>query len=68
MNMKKNLIALGTALILGLSGCAADAQVNVEQAGLLATAAASSDKFAGVVVSENVVEINRDTDKQIEEL
>ena len=62
MNMKKNLIALGTALILGLSGCAADAQVNVEQAGLLATAAASSDKFAGVVVSENVVEINRDTD------
>ena len=68
MNMKKNLIALGTALILGLSGCAADAQVNVEQAGMLATAAASSDKFAGVVVSENVVEINRDADKQIEEL
>ena len=68
MNMKKNLIALGAALVLGLSGCAADAQVNVEQAGMLATAAASSDKFAGVVISENVVEINRDADKQIAEL
>ena len=68
MNMKKNLIALGAALVLGLTGCAADAQVNVEQAGMLATAAVSSDKFAGVVVSENVVEINRDADKQIEEL
>ena len=68
MNMKKNLIALGAALVFGLTGCAADAQVNVEPAGMLATAAASSDKFAGVVVSENVVEINRDADKQIEEL
>ena len=68
MNMKKNLIALGAALVLGLTGCAADAQVNVEQAGMLATAAASSDKFAGVVISENVVEITRDADKRIDEV
>ncbi len=68
MNMKKNLIALGAAVLLGLTGCGANAQVNVEQAGMLSTAAASSDKFAGIVVSENVVEINRDSDKQIQEL
>ncbi len=68
MNMKKSMIALGTAVLLGLSGCGGQTQVNVEQAGMLTTAATSSDKFAGVVVSENVVEIERDTDKQIDEL
>ena len=68
MNMKKNWIALGTALMLGLTGCSKQTAVNAEQAGMLSSAAASSDKFAGVVVSENAVEITRDTDKQIEEL
>ena len=68
MKMKLKLIALGAAAMLGLSGCGGQAQVNVEQAGMLTTAAASSDKFAGVVVSENVVEITRDADKQIAEL
>lgn len=68
MNMKKNLIALGAALVIGLTGCGANPQVNVEQAGMLATAAACTDKFAGVVVSENEVKIERDTDKQIEKL
>ena len=68
MKMKQNVIALGAALILGLTGCGGQTQVNVEQAGMLATAAASSDKFAGVVVSENAVEITRDTEKQIDEL
>ena len=68
MKMKKTVIALGAAMILGLTGCGGQTQVNVEQAGMLATAATSSDKFAGVVVSENVVEIDRDTEKQIDEL
>ncbi|MBP3660235.1 MAG: efflux RND transporter periplasmic adaptor subunit [Oscillospiraceae bacterium] len=68
MDMKKTVIALGAALMLGLTGCGSQAQVNVEQAGMLTTAATSSDKFAGVVVSENVVEIERDAEKQIEEL
>ena len=68
MNMKKNWIALGAALMLGLTGCGKQAPVNAEQAGMLASAATGSDKFAGVVVSENAVEITRDTDKQIEEL
>ena len=68
MDMKKTVIALGAALMLGLTGCGRQAQINVEQAGMLTTAATSSDKFAGVVVSENVVEIERDAEKQIEEL
>ena len=68
MNMKKNLIALGAALVIGLTGCGMTSQVNVEQAGMLTTAATSSDKFAGIVVSENEVTVDRDTDKQIEKL
>ena len=68
MKMKKTVIALGAALILGLTGCGKQTQINVEQAGMLTIAATSSDKFAGVVVSENAVEITRDTEKQIDEL
>lgn len=68
MKMKHSLIALGTALLLGLTGCGARTQINVEQAGILTTAVTSSDKFAGVVVSENVVEIERDTEQTIAEL
>ncbi len=68
MKMKKQVIALGAALLLSLSGCASDAPVNVEQAGLLATAAASTDKFAGVVVSEDAVKIERDMEQTIDEL
>ena len=68
MKMKKTVITLGAALILGLTGCGRQTQINVEQAGMLASAATGSDKFAGMVVSENVVEIERDTEKQIQEL
>ena len=68
MKMKKTVIALGAALILGLTGCGGQPQINVEQAGMLASAATSADKFAGMVVTENVVEIERDTEKQIQEL
>lgn len=68
MKMRKTVIALGAALILGLTGCGKQTQINVEQAGMLTIAATSSDKFAGVVVSENAVEITRDTEKQIKEL
>ena len=68
MKMKKTVIALGAALILGLTGCGGQTQINVAQAGMLASAATGSDKFAGMVVSENVVEIERDTEKQIQEL
>ena len=68
MNMKKTVIALGAAALLALTGCGAKTQVNVEQASMLTTAVTSSDKFAGVVVSENVIEIERDTEQKIEVL
>lgn len=68
MNMKKSIIALGAALLIGLSGCGKQTHINVEQACMLTTAATSADKFAGVVVSDNAVEIERDSEKQISEL
>ena len=68
MKMKKSVIALGAALLLMMTGCGEKTQVNVEQASMLTTAVTSSDKFAGVVVSENVVEIERDSEKQIAQL
>lgn len=68
MKLKKNMIALGAALILGLTGCGKQPQINVEQAGILTTAAVSSDKYAGIVISENEVEITRDEDKKIAEV
>ena len=68
MKMKKSVIALGAAVLLMLTGCGEKPQINVEQASMLTTAVTSSDKFAGMVVSENVIEIDRDTEKQIEEL
>ena len=68
MKLRKTAIALGAALLLTMTGCGAKPLVNVEQAGMLTTAVTSSDKFAGMVVSENVIEIDRDTEKQISEL
>ena len=67
MKMRKTVITLGAALLL-MTGCGAKPQVNVEQASMLTTAVTSSDKFAGVVVSENIVEIDRDAEQKIEEL
>lgn len=67
MKIKHSLIALGAALLL-MTGCGAQSPINVEQAGILTTAVTSSDKFAGVVVSEHVVEIDRDADQTIAEL
>lgn len=68
MKMRKTVIALGAAALLALTGCGAKTQVNVEQASMLTTAVTNSDKFAGMVVSENVVEIERDTEQKLDEL
>ena len=68
MKMRKTVIALGAAALLALTGCGAKTQVNVEQASMLTTAVTSSDKFAGMVVSENVVEIERDTEQKLDEV
>ena len=68
MKMKKTVIALGAALLLMITGCGEKPQVNVEQASMLTTAVTSSDKFAGMVVSENVIEIDRDSEQKLDEL
>lgn len=69
--MRKSLkmIAAALALSLGLCACGgASDPVPVEQAGMLSGVTVSADKFAGVVVSENAVEIQRDMDKNIQDL
>ena len=68
--MKKGiLVLLALALVLGLCGCGGDgAAVTVQRADQLAIAGLAGERYAGVVVSENVVEITRDSTKRVEEL
>lgn len=59
------------ALIVFLAGCAKDgAAVYVQSVSSLSAMGgiAPGDRFAGIVVSENVAEIERDSEKTIEEL
>lgn len=66
--MKKCLTVL-LVLALLLSGCGSDsAAVAVQRADQLALAGRAGERYAGVVVSENVVEITRDSSKRVEEL
>lgn len=71
--MRRNFMLwiLTAALLLSLCGCAQGGtavyvQSVAELAGL--GGIAPDDRFAGVVVSENVAEVNRDSDKTIKEL
>ena len=72
MNMKKMLLLILTAaLLLSFSGCgdkgtAVYVQSVAELSGM--GGIAPDDRFAGIVVSENVAEVNRDGDKTIKEL
>lgn len=68
--MKKGIfVLLVLALVLGLCGCGGDgAAVTVQRADQLAIAGLAGERYAGVVVSENVVEITRDSTKRVEEL
>lgn len=69
--MKKmmKMIALAIAVMGLLAGCAEDAgAVPVVLVQQLLQAGTVEDKFAGIVVSENAVEIQRDVDKTIKEL
>ena len=72
MNGKKwMMIALAVSMLLGLcacgdSGTAVFVQSVAELAGM--GGIAPDDRFAGIVVSENVAEVNRDSDKTIKEL
>ena len=71
MNRKKWFVLLLAVLMLclcacGDSGTAVFVQSVAELGGM--GGIAPDDRFAGIVVSENVAEVNRDSDKTIEEL
>ena len=71
MNLRKYLACILAALLLCLTGCgdsgtAVYVQSVAELSGL--GGIAPGDRFAGIVVSENVAEVNRDSDKTIKEL
>ena len=72
MSMKKWLVLPAVAaMLLGLCGCGeSGAAVYVQSVAELSGMGgiAPGDRFAGIVVSENVAEIDRDSDKTIKDL
>lgn len=71
MKLKKTIaLALTLCLGLALTGCGSDTAVYVQSVKSLAAMGgiAPGDRFPGLVVSENVTEITRDTEKTIAEL
>lgn len=72
MNKKKWMVMLLAAvLLMSLFGCGeSGTAVYVQSVAKLANMGgiAPGDRFAGIVVSENVAEVNRDSDKTIKEL
>ena len=70
--MKKMIaLLLSAVMLLALAGCGAqEGAVYVQNVADLAALGgiAPGDRFAGIVVSENVAEINKDSDKSVEEL
>ena len=71
MKMKKGIaLLLAATLTLTLAGCGGAAAVYVQSVKTLASMGgiAPGDRFQGLVVSENVTEITKDSEKTIEEL
>lgn len=70
MTGMKKWLALGAALALMLTGCSGKTAVYVQSVQTLSALGgiAPGDRFTGVVVSENVTEIEKDADKTIQEL
>ena len=71
MKMKKAIaLVLILCLLLTMAGCSSAAAVYVQSVKALAAMGgiAPGDRFQGLVVSENVTEINKDAEKTIEEL
>lgn len=67
---KKRLAAFGAAVCLAasLAGCGSDkTAVYVQQVSVL-SGISSTDKFSAMVVSENITEIKKDSDKDVSEL
>lgn len=68
MNKLLKTGAFVLALMIALSGCGSDAVVPVVRVSMLTQAGAAGDSYAGVVVSENAVQVQRDMDQNIAEL
>jgi len=72
MRMKKwSMFVLALAMLLALCGCGeSGTAVYVQSVAKLSGLGgiAPGDRFAGIVVSENVAEVNKDSDKTIQEL
>lgn len=71
MKMRRWLcLALAGCLVLALAGCGDDTAVYVQSVQTLANMGgiAPGDRFVGVVVSENVTEIEKDAEKAVLEL
>ena len=71
MKMRRFFVFFLAVILLCLAGCGADgAAVYVQSVADLSGLGgiAPGDRFAGIVVSENVAEVNRDGDKTIKEL
>ena len=71
MKMKKGIaLTLAVCLTLTLAGCSRGTAVYVQSVETLASMGgiAPGDRFPGLVVSENVTEISKDSEKTIEEL
>lgn len=66
---KRSVGAVLALAAMMLSGCGTEpAAVPVVQVSMLTRAGAAGDSYAGVVISENAVQIQRDADQTIEEL
>ena len=68
--MKKHVLALLLMLGTVLSGCSSGTAVYVQSVEVLSNLGgiAPGDRFAGMVVSEHVTEVKKDSDKSVEEL
>lgn len=68
--MKKLLCLILTLCLLTLTACSSGTEVYVQSVKILASLGgiAPGDRFAGLVVSENVTEIEKDQDKTVLEL
>ncbi len=66
MNKKLSKIAAALAAVLALTGCGKEnVQVPVMQVSMLSNASQNGEKFAGMVVSENSVQIPKENEKTI---
>ena len=69
MKMKFRYIAAGLTLALSFSACSqSQAAVPVQRVDELTAAAMVADRFAGVVVSDNAVTLQKEMDKAVDEL